>query len=251
MFGVISWQLAVVFCVYHDSKTDCNIQDQHVTTDKLPDTMDNVILDLSGICDSNTCMLLNISLVIISYLFGSLSAAVIVCKVMRLDDPRSHGSGNPGTTNVLRLHGKQAAALTLAGDVIKGLLPVLFVKTLGAPQLVIALSALAAFSGHIFPVFFNFRGGKGVATLIGVLLGMYWMAGVAFITSWLIFAFLFRYSSLAALISAALLPIFAIFLRGPVYYTGSILVMILILFWRHRSNIRNLIAGTEDKIGAK
>ena len=194
-------------------------------------------------------MLLNISLVIISYLFGSLSAAVIVCKVMRLDDPRSQGSGNPGTTNVLRLHGKKAAAITLAGDVLKGLLPVLLVKILDAPVPVIALSALAAFSGHIFPVFFNFRGGKGVATLIGVLLGMYWMAGVAFITCWLVFAFLFRYSSLAALIAAALLPVITAFLQVPVYYIGSIVIMAIILFWRHRSNIKNLIAGKEDKIG--
>ena len=213
-----------------------------MTTDKLP-------VDLSGVCDFNTCMLLNISLVIISYLFGSLSAAVIVCKVMHLDDPRTHGSGNPGTTNVMRLHGKKAAAITLAGDVIKGLLPVFLVKTVGAPQLVIAVSALAAFSGHIFPVFFKFRGGKGVATLIGVLLGMYWMAGVAFIITWLVIAFLFRYSSLAALIAAALLPIIAVFLQAPVYYIGSIVIMTIILFWRHRSNIRKLISGTEDKIG--
>lgn len=194
-------------------------------------------------------MVLNISLVIIAYLFGSVSAAVIVCKVMQLDDPRTIGSRNPGTTNVLRLHGKKAAVLTLAGDLIKGLVPVLLVRMLGAPDLIVALSALAAFCGHIFPVFFNFKGGKGVATLIGVLFGMHWLLGTVFITSWLVIAFLFRYSSLAGLSSAALLPAFAIFLQVPVFYVGSIVVMTIILFWRHRSNIRKLIAGKEDKIG--
>jgi len=195
-------------------------------------------------------MVLNISLVIIAYLFGSLSAAVIVCKVMQLDDPRNHGSKNPGATNVMRLYGKKAAALTLAGDLIKGLLPVLLVKTVGAPELIVALSALAAFCGHIFPVFFSFQGGKGVATLIGVLLGMHWLLGAAFILGWILIALLFRYSSLAGLSAAALLPAFAIFLQVPVYYTGSIVVMAIILFWRHRTNIRNLIAGKEDKIGS-
>ena len=242
--------MSVVICEYHDTRFDCNKYEiPYVATDKLPHTTDKVTLDLQSPKDSNTNMLLNISLVILAYLFGSLSAAVIVCKIMHLDDPRKHGSKNPGTTNVLRLHGKKAAALTLAGDLIKGLVPVLLVKLLGAPHLVIALSALAAFCGHIFPIFFNFQGGKGVATLVGVLLGMQWLLGAAFITSWLVIAFLFRYSSLAALSAAALLPIFAIFLQEPAYYISSIVVMIIILFWRHRSNIRNLIAGKEDKIG--
>jgi acyl phosphate:glycerol-3-phosphate acyltransferase len=195
-------------------------------------------------------MVLNISLVIIAYLFGSLSAAVIVCKVMHLDDPRKHGSKNPGTTNVLRLHGKKAAALTLIGDLIKGLLPVLLARTLEAPELVVALSALAAFCGHIFPVFFNFQGGKGVAILIGVLLGMHWLLGTAFILGWILIALLFRYSSLAALSAAAVLPVFAVLLQTPIYYIASIVIMTTLLFWRHRSNIRNLIAGKEDKIGS-
>lgn len=194
-------------------------------------------------------MLLNISLVILAYLFGSLSAAVIVCKVMQLDDPRRHGSKNPGTTNVLRLHGKKVAAMTLAGDLMKGLIPVVLARLLEAPQLIVALSALAAFCGHIFPIFFRFKGGKGVATLVGVLLGMQWLLGAAFIISWLVIALLFRYSSLAGLLAATLVPIFAIFLQEPAYYIGSIVVMVIILFWRHRSNIRNLIAGKEDKIG--
>ena len=194
-------------------------------------------------------MLLNVSLVIIAYLFGSLSAAVIVCKVLHLDDPRSLGSRNPGTTNVLRLHGKKAAALTLAGDLFKGLAPVLLARLLGTPDLIVALSALAAFCGHIFPIFFNFKGGKGVATLIGVLFGMQWILGAAFITSWLLIAFLFRYSSLAGLSAAALIPAFAILLKVPVYYVGSIVVMAILLFWRHRSNIGKLIDGKEEKIG--
>jgi acyl phosphate:glycerol-3-phosphate acyltransferase len=193
-------------------------------------------------------MLLNIALVIIAYLTGSISTAVIVCKVMRLDDPRTHGSNNPGATNVLRLHGKKAAAFTLAGDLFKGLLPVLLASTLGADELIIALSAMAAFFGHIFPVFFNFHGGKGVATLTGVLLGLHWLLGTAFIISWLAIAFLFRYSSLAALSAAALLPVYATLLQASIYYIASIVIMTIILFWRHRTNIRNLVNGKEDKI---
>lgn len=194
-------------------------------------------------------MILNISLVIIAYLFGSISSAVVVCKLMQLDDPRLHGSNNPGATNVLRLHGKKAAALTLAGDLLKGLLPVLIAHLLNAPDLFIALVAFAAFCGHIFPVFFGFRGGKGVSTLIGVLFGMQWTLGLAFVLTWLFVAAVFRYSSLAGLIAAALSPLFAIWLYPSPYYIASIAGMTIILFWRHRSNIKNLIAGKENKIG--
>ena len=194
-------------------------------------------------------MLLNIALVIIAYLCGSLSSAVIVCKLMRLDDPRQHGSNNPGATNVLRLHGKKAALLTLAGDVLKGLLPVLLAHSLNAPDLIVALSALAAFCGHLYPVFFGFQGGKGVATLIGVLFGIYWPLGLAFVITWLLVALLFRYSSLAGLGAAALSPIYTLLLRPVVEYIAAISVMAAILFWRHRSNIKNLLTGKEDKIG--
>lgn len=196
-------------------------------------------------------MLLNISIVIIAYLFGSISSAVIVCKIMRLDDPRQHGSNNPGATNVLRLHGKKPAIFTLAGDVLKGIIPVLLAHSMAAPDMIIALSGLAAFTGHLFPVFFRFRGGKGVATLIGVLFGIYWLLGLAFIISWLIVALLFRYSSLAGLAAAALAPVYAFILLPSPEYIISISIMAIILFWRHRTNIKNLIAGKENKIRFK
>jgi glycerol-3-phosphate acyltransferase PlsY len=195
-------------------------------------------------------MILNISLVIIAYLFGSVSSAVVVCKLMQLDDPRLHGSNNPGATNVLRLHGKKAAILTLVGDMLKGLVPVLIAHAFNAPDLYIALVAFAAFSGHIFPVFFGFRGGKGVSTLIGVLFGMQWTLGLAYVITWLVVAAVFRYSSLAGLIAAAATPFFTLWLYPSNYYIASITGMTIILFWRHRSNIKNLLAGKEDKIGA-
>ena len=202
-------------------------------------------------------MLLNISLVVLAYLVGSISSAVVICRLMRLDDPRLHGSNNPGATNVLRLHGKKAAALTLAGDALKGLLPVLAAHYILMSQntnthdLVVGLAALAAFCGHIYPVFFGFRGGKGVATFTGVLFGMHWPLGLVFVGVWLIVAVLFRYSSLAALTAAALVPVGSALLHASRDYIAVITVMSVILFWRHRSNIRNLIAGTEDRLGEK
>ena len=201
-------------------------------------------------------MLLYISLVVLAYLVGSISSAVVICRLMRLDDPRTHGSNNPGATNVLRLHGKKAAALTLAGDALKGLLPVLAAHYLmpmntNAPDLVVGLTALAAFCGHIYPVFFGFRGGKGVATFIGVLFGMHWSLGLVFVGIWLIVALLFRYSSLAALTAAALVPVGSALLHSSRDYIAVITVMSVVLFWRHRSNIRNLISGTEGRLGRK
>jgi len=194
-------------------------------------------------------MLLNISLVIFAYLCGSVSSAVVICKLMHLDDPRVHGSNNPGATNVLRLHGKKAATLTLAGDMLKGLFPVLVAHAFNVPGLFIALTALAAFCGHLFPVFFGFRGGKGVSTLTGVLIGMHWVLGLAFVLTWLAVAGVFRYSSLAGLLAAGSAPFYALMLSPSPPYIAAISCMVVILFWRHRSNIRNLIAGKEDKIG--
>jgi len=194
-------------------------------------------------------MLVNTLLILFAYLLGSISSAIIVCKLMGLDDPRLHGSKNPGATNVLRLHGKVAAALTLGGDVIKGVLPVACAQALNAPDLVIALTGFAAFCGHLFPVYFKFRGGKGVATLIGVLFGMHWLLGLSFILTWIVVAALFRYSSLSALVAAALTPAYTfIVLQSPIYVICNGLLA-GILFWRHRMNIQNLIAGTEVKIG--
>ncbi len=198
--------------------------------------------------DSNTPMLIHIALILFAYLVGSIASAIVVCKLMGLHDPRSHGSKNPGATNVLRLHGKKAAALTLTGDILKGILPVLFAKAIQTPDLIIALTGVAAFAGHLYPVFFGFRGGKGVATFVGVLLGTSWLLGLAFIGTWLIVAFLFRYSSLAALVAAILTPVYTALLLTSPYYIACQILMVIFLFWRHRSNIKKLIAAKEDKI---
>lgn len=195
-------------------------------------------------------MIMQISLILFAYLFGSVASAIVVCKLMRLSDPRTQGSGNPGATNILRLHGKKAAALTLAGDVLKGVIPVLLAKGLHAPDLIIALTGIAAFFGHLFPVYFRFHGGKGVATFIGVLFAIYWPLGLTYIGTWLLMTLLFRYSSLSALIAAAMTPVFTVLLLpNPVFIVANS-VMGIFLIWRHRSNIRKLLDGTEDKIGA-
>lgn len=186
---------------------------------------------------------------VLGYLAGSLSTAVIVCRLMGLPDPRHEGSGNPGATNVLRFGGKKAAALTLAGDFLKGLLPVLLARWAGVNDTGLALTALAAFLGHLYPVFFGFIGGKGVATAFGAILGLSWPVALAALATWLFMAFVVRISSLSALTAAALTPLFAWWFRLPIPYQGAILLMVGLLIWRHRSNIRNLLAGTEDRIG--
>lgn len=188
-------------------------------------------------------------LIPLAYLSGSLSAAVLVCKLMRLDDPRRHGSKNPGATNVLRLHGKKAAFLALFGDVLKGLLPVLLAQALAVPTQILALTALVAFLGHLYPVFFAFRGGKGIATCIGVLLGLHWPLGLAYIATWMLLAIVFRYSSLAGLGAALSLPVYVYRMQLGQEIMIAVVVMVLFMFWRHRSNIRKLLAGEEDKIG--
>lgn len=194
-------------------------------------------------------MTLQIILIIFAYLFGSVASAIVVCKVMQLDDPRTQGSGNPGATNVLRIHGKKAAILTLAGDVLKGFIPVSLANMLQAPDFIIALTGIAAFAGHLFPIFFNFRGGKGVATFIGVLTAFNWLLGLSYIVTWLLMAFIFRYSSLSALIAAIMSPVYtALFLPVPVLIIVNS-IMAILLIWRHRTNIQKLIAGKEEKIG--
>jgi glycerol-3-phosphate acyltransferase PlsY len=212
---------------------------------------DKFQLDLPARPDFNKLMWLNISLVVLAYLVGSFSSAIVICKVLHLDDPRTQGSNNPGATNMLRLHGKLAAFITLAGDTLKGLLPVLLAHVLQNSEFIVSLTALAAFTGHLYPVFFGFRGGKGVATFIGVLFGMHWSLGLVFVAIWLAMALLFRYSSLAALVAAALTPIATLLLHHSRDYITAIILMSLMLFWRHRSNIRNLIAGTEGRLGEK
>lgn len=195
-----------------------------------------------------------------AYLIGSLSFAVIVSRVMGLNDPRTFGSKNPGATNVLRSGSKAAAVITLLLDAAKGWLPVVLVKWWGQPygleEGTLALVGLAAFLGHLYPVFFKFEGGKGVATALGVLLGISGWLGLATALTWVIIAFFFRYSSLASLAAAAFAPVYYLFGDRVVWYaekpvTLAILVMGLFLAWRHRENINRLLAGTESRLGAK
>ncbi|MFN9279023.1 MAG: glycerol-3-phosphate 1-O-acyltransferase PlsY [Betaproteobacteria bacterium] len=191
----------------------------------------------------------------LSYLVGSLSFAVIVSRLMGLADPRSYGSGNPGATNVLRSGNKAAALLTLAFDALKGYLPVmaalLWQERLGLGPFVIAMVGLAAFLGHLWPVFFRFQGGKGVATAAGVLLALNPVLGAATLASWLLIAVFFRYSSLASLVAAAFAPFFQLLIWGVKPVLLCIVPMSLLLVWRHGPNIRKLLAGTESKIGHK
>ena len=194
--------------------------------------------------------LLDYSLILGAYLLGSLSSAIIVCKLMGLPDPRSGGSGNPGATNVLRLGGKQAAVITLLGDMLKGLLPVLLAIYLQVTPLVLALTGVAAFVGHLYPVFFHFRGGKGVATLLGVLFGFNFWTGLATAGTWLFIARVLKISSLSALIAMALAPVYVWLLIGPVWeLILATVAMVILSFWRHRSNIARLIKGEESLIG--
>jgi acyl phosphate:glycerol-3-phosphate acyltransferase len=195
-----------------------------------------------------------------AYLLGSLSFAVIVSRAMGLNDPRTYGSKNPGATNVLRSGSKAAAVVTLLLDGAKGWLPVMLVARYGADygmhEGTMAMAGLAAFLGHLFPVFFRFQGGKGVATALGVLLGYSWILGLAVAASWLIVAFFFRYSSLASLVAAVFAPVYYIFGDGVAWYLDksvllAMAVMALLLVWRHAQNINRLIKGTESRLGAK
>jgi len=190
-------------------------------------------------------------LVLAAYLLGSISSAIIVCRLLGLPDPRTQGSGNPGATNVLRIGGKKAAAITLVGDSLKGLIPMVAGHLFGVVPGGLAAVGLAAVLGHLFPVFFGFRGGKGVATALGVQLGLWWPIGLSVAALWVFSAKILKISSLSALISMALAPIVVwIFWPEPALI-GMQLVVTGMLFWRHRANIRNLIRGTEGKIGAR
>lgn len=192
-----------------------------------------------------------IIMVIVAYLFGSLSSAILVCRVLGLPDPRTQGSGNPGATNVLRIGGKIAALITLLGDVLKGLLPVLFAKWLAFDATIVALVMFAAFVGHLYPVFFRFEGGKGVATFIGCLLALCWPVALLWLATWLLMAALLRFSSLASLTACVLAPLDLWIVTHSGIYAGTLLLMTLILIYRHRNNIHQLLKGTERKIGKK
>lgn len=194
-------------------------------------------------------MIIDILLVLGGYLFGSISTAIVTCKLMGLPDPRTEGSRNPGATNVLRIGGKKAAFVTLAGDMLKGLVPVLIAQALHAGPVILAATALAAFVGHLYPVFFGFQGGKGVATALGVLFGLSWQVGLAVAGIWLVMALLFRISSLSALTAMLLAPLCFWWLKPEPAFIGVMVIITLLLYWRHRTNIRDLLAGKEGRIG--
>src|SRR5687767_15287066 len=187
-------------------------------------------------------------ILVAAYLLGSISFAVLVSKLMRLPDPRSYGSKNPGATNVLRTGSKVAAILTLVGDAAKGAVAVWLASSF-TDQL--AAVGLAAFLGHLYPVFHRFQGGKGVATAAGVLLALDWRIGVGTIVTWLLIAFFLRYSSLAALVAALFAPFFTALLLGFGVPAACVLAISLLLVWRHRQNIARLVAGEESRIGQK
>ncbi|MGV0963922.1 MAG: glycerol-3-phosphate 1-O-acyltransferase PlsY [Polynucleobacter sp.] len=202
---------------------------------------------------------LDLLLIPIAYLIGSISFAVVVSKCMRLPDPHSYGSGNPGATNVLRTGNKLAAVLTLIGDALKGYLAVMLARVLlGDESLTSTLNSwllcgvvIAVFLGHLFPIFHGFKGGKGVATACGILFGINWILGLATLGTWIIVAMFMRYSSLAALAAAVFGPIYFVFLFGFQPMGIALLAVCLLLIWRHRSNIHNLINGKESRIGSK
>jgi glycerol-3-phosphate acyltransferase PlsY len=193
--------------------------------------------------------------VVLAYLLGSVSFALLMSKAFGLADPRTYGSGNPGATNVLRSGKKIAAVLTLLGDAAKGWLAV-FLAIHFAPHdarglLLVALIALAVFLGHVFPIFLKFKGGKGVATALGVLLALNVWMGLGVLATWLLVALVFRYSSLAALVAAIVAPVFAMLIHLRPELVLATAIMSMLLIWRHKSNIQNLMTGRESKIGGK
>lgn len=198
---------------------------------------------------------LSILFIVLAYLIGSISFAVVVSKLSGLADPRTYGSKNPGATNVLRTGNKKAALFTLFGDAAKGFFVVFLMQWFGPAHGfgtgVIALVALAAFVGHLWPIYTRFQGGKGVATALGILLALSPWLGLAVLATWLLVAYVSRYSSLAAIISALVVPIYSFLLFGADPRTMTVFVMAVLLLWRHSSNIKNLVEGKEGKIGSK
>lgn len=195
--------------------------------------------------------LLPIFLVIGAYLIGSISAAILTCKLLSLPDPRTIGSKNPGATNVLRIGGKKAAILTLLGDSLKGLIPILVGRLMGLSYEWLVLIAIAAFLGHLFSAFYGFKGGKGVATSMGIYLGLNPIVGGAVLATWLLVAFAFNISSLAALISTLLAPFYFYYMTQSVPLLLGLLMITAFIYWTHRSNIKSILNGTENKISKK
>lgn len=184
-------------------------------------------------------------LVPIAYLSGSISSAIIVCQIMGLPDPRAQGSGNPGATNVMRIGGKKVAAITLLGDMLKGLIPVLIAQILNLDPYILSSVVLAVFLGHLYPIFFGFSGGKGVATFFAVLLAANWMVGLAVLLTWIVIYKLYAISSLSALVAASLAPVYVYLIIGMQMLTYITALMSVILIWRHKSNIQRLLVGEE------
>ncbi|MGZ8189779.1 MAG: glycerol-3-phosphate 1-O-acyltransferase PlsY [Methylococcaceae bacterium] len=182
----------------------------------------------------------------VAYLIGSISSAIIVCRLMGLPDPREQGSGNPGATNVMRIGGKKAAGITLLGDSLKGLIPVYAAKILGVPVEILAITGVAAFIGHLYPVFFEFKGGKGVATSVGVLLGFSWLLGFSVMGTWILIYKIGKISSLAALITFVMAPLYVWLIVGDAVLVVASVIMTVLLLWRHKSNIQRLLEGSED-----
>ena len=190
-----------------------------------------------------------ILLVLIAYLLGSVNSAIIVCRIMNLPDPRDSGSLNPGATNVLRIGNKIAAAITLLGDLLKAFIPVIVTNYFIGYGPTIVIVSLAALLGHMYPIYYRFQGGKGVATTLGILLGISWLLGLIWIIIWLSAALLFKYSSLAALLATSLILIFSWFWSFDLWIFAALSIITVLVFWRHRSNIRNLYIGDETKLG--
>jgi len=187
----------------------------------------------------------------LAYLIGSFSTAIITCKIMGIEDPRKTGSHNPGATNVLRHGGKKAAIITLLGDMLKGLIPVLIAIQLQIDQPGIALVGLFALLGHVFPIYYGFKGGKGVATYYGAILGMSWMVGLIALAIWSGMAAIVKISSLSALVSIFFTPFILWYFSQSVELTSAVALMSILVFWRHKQNIKSLLQGSENKIGTK
>lgn len=196
-------------------------------------------------------MTLFISLLVLGYLMGSICSAVIVSRTFALPDPRQEGSKNPGATNVLRLAGKKYAALVMIVDLLKGTIPVLIAKALGADPAIVAFTALAAVVGHMYPIFFGFNGGKGVATAIGALLGLHFILGVMVAATWLLVANFSRYSSLASMVSISLAPFYSLLLTNQIDTFPPLFFIVILVLFKHRNNITRLIDGNEPKIKLK
>ena len=199
---------------------------------------------------SNTPMI-DVAVILAAYLAGSIASAVLVCRALDLPDPRGEGSGNPGATNVLRIGSKGPAALTLAGDVLKGVAPVLLAKALALSPATQALTMLAAFLGHLYPLYFRFQGGKGVATALGAVTALAWPVGLAMCALWLVTAAATRYSSLASMVAAIGAPAAALWLAPGPANVAALAALAAFVLWRHRGNVHRLVDGTESRIGQR